>query len=142
MAKGPSQNREASSEQIIYAKVLEKCMYTGLALLLLTFGLYGSGIIRPYIPLGEVSNYWSHGVTEYLHMANIEPGWSWIEMLGYGDFLNFIPIIILAGTTVLCYLAIVPTLVRNNDKTYAILALLEVIILSVAASGVLGTGGH
>jgi hypothetical protein len=142
MPKGPSQNPQASPEQIVYATVLEKCMYAGLALLLLTFALYTLGIVRPYIPLGEVSNYWSHGVTEYLHMTDIEAGWSWIRMLRYGDFLNYVPIAILAGTTVVCYLAIVPTLVRRKDKTYAILALLEAVILSVAASGVLGTGGH
>jgi hypothetical protein len=44
--------------------------------------------------------------------------------------------------TILCYAAIVPTLLKNKDRVYAILALLEVIILSVAASGILGAGGH
>jgi hypothetical protein len=47
---------------------------------------------------------------------------------------------ILAGVTIICYAAIVPTLLKNNDKVYAILAVLEVIILSAAASGILAVG--
>jgi len=61
-------------------------------------------------------------------------------MLKYGDFINFIGIAMLAGVTILCYAAIVPTLLKNNDKVYAILAVIEVIILSAAASGILAVG--
>ena len=132
----------ASPEQMLYAKFLEKGMYLGLALLLFTFALYASGIMKPYIPLNDVSKYWPHGVNDYLHMANIKAGWSWIGMLRYGDFINFVPIAILGGITIFCFLTIVPTLFRNGDKVYAILALLEVVILTIAASGILGSGGH
>ena len=63
-------------------------------------------------------------------------------MLGYGDFLNFIGIALLAGVTICCFLVIVPLLWKNNDKIYAVLSVLEAVILGVAASGILGTGGH
>ena len=132
----------ASQEQMLYAKFLEKGMYFGLALLLVTFFLYASSIMKPYIPLNDVSKYWSHSVTEYLHIANVKAGWSWISMLQYGDFVNFIPIAILGGITIFCYLSIIPTLLRNGDKVYAILALVEAVILIIAASGILGSGGH
>jgi hypothetical protein len=131
-----------SPEQMLYAKLLEKGMYLGLALLLVTFLLYASSIMKPYIPLSDVSKYWSHSVYDYLHMANVKAGWSWINMLHYGDFVNFIPIAILGGITIFCYLSIIPTLLRNGDKVYAILALIEAVILTVAASGILGSGGH
>ncbi len=133
---------EATPEQILYAKVLEKGMYIGLIILLITFGLYAFGVMDPYIPLNKLSNYWSMNVNDYLHHANIKAGWAWVGMLKYGDFVNFIGIAILAGITILCYAAIVPTLLKNKDRAYAILAILEVIILTVAASGILGAGGH
>ncbi len=142
MAEKTKPSLEASPEQILYAKVLEKGMLIGLILLIITFSIYASGIMKPYIPRSDVSQYWSHSVTDYLHMANVKPGWSWLGMLRYSDFINFIPISILAGTTVICYLSILTTLWRNNDKVYAMLALLEAVILSVAASGILGSGGH
>jgi phosphoglycerol transferase MdoB-like AlkP superfamily enzyme len=143
MAKQPSTSYQVvSPEQFLYAKVLEKGMIIGLVLLIVTFVIYATGIIKPYIPRNEMSRYWSHNVTDYLHMAHVKAGWSWLGMLHYGDFLNFVPIAILAGTTIFCFLAIVPTLWRKNDKVYAVFAVLEAIILAVAASGILGSGGH
>ena len=132
----------ASPEQILYARILEKGMYIGLLILLITFGLYAFGVMNPYIPLDKISEYWTMNVNDYLHHANIKPGWAWTGMLEYGDFINFIGIAMLAGVTILCYAAIVPTLWKNKDKVYAVLAILEVIILTVAASGILDAGGH
>ena len=133
---------EATPEQLLYAKILERGMYLGLLILLITFGLYAFGIMDPYIPLDKISKYWSMNVNDYLHHANIKPGWAWVGMLKYGDFVNFIGIAILAGVTILCYAAIVPKLLKNKDTVYAIIAILEVIVLTVAASGILGAGGH
>ncbi|MGB6009807.1 MAG: hypothetical protein WBI57_00890 [Desulfobacterales bacterium] len=131
---------EATPEQLLYAKILERGMYLGLLVLFVTFGLYAFGIVDPYIPLDKISNYWSMNVNDYLEHAEIKAGWAWLGMLKYGDFINFIGVAILAGVTIICYAAIVPTLLKNNDKVYAILAVLEVIILSAAASGILAVG--
>ena len=131
---------EASPEQLLYARILEIGMYIGLLILFITFGLYTFGILDPYIPLDKISNYWSMNVHDYLKHAEIKAGWAWLGMIKYGDFINFIGVAILAGVTIICYAAIVPTLLKNNDKVYAILAVLEVIILSAAASGILAVG--
>jgi hypothetical protein len=132
---------EASPEQVLYARILEIGMYIGLLVLFVTFGLYAFGIVDPYIPLDKISDYWSMNVNDYLKHAEIKAGWAWLGMLKYGDFINFIGVAMLAGVTIFCYAAIVPTLLKNNDKVYAVLAVLEVIILSAAASGIL-TVGH
>ena len=115
-------------------------MYIGLLILFITFALYAFGIMDPYIPMDKISDYWKLNVHEYLEHAGIKDGWAWLGMLKYGDFVNFIGIAILAGVTIICYAAIVPTLLKNNDKVYAIFAILEVIILSAAASGILAVG--
>jgi hypothetical protein len=131
---------KATPEQVLYAKILEKGMYFGLLILFITFGLYVFGILDPYIPLGKISEYWSYNVHDYLEHAEIKAGWAWLGMLKYGDFINFIGVAILAGVTIICYAAIVPTLLKSKDVVYAILAVLEVIILSAAASGLLAVG--
>ena len=74
------------------------------------------------------------------YTTNIKPGWSWLGMLGYGDFINFVGVAILAGVTIICYLAIIPIFLKTNDKVYAFLALLEVVILCLAASSILAVG--
>jgi len=133
---------KAGPEQLVYAGILEKGMFFGLLILLITFGIYVFGVIDPYLPHAEVPRYWSLSVSDYLHHTNIPAGWAWINLVGYGDFLNFVGIAILAGVSIICYISIVPLLWKNDDKIYAILAVAEVIVLTVAASGILGSAGH
>jgi hypothetical protein len=143
-AKAP----EDQAEQLLYARVLEIGMYTGLAILFITFALYVSGLLAPAVPLDQVSSYWHLGVHEYLEVVNHEylqledppTGWAWLTLLGKGDFLNFIGIAMLAGITIICYLAIVPALLRKKDKAYLTMALLEAFVLTLAASGILVVG--
>ena len=51
-----------TEEQLLYAKILQWGMLIGLACLLLTFAVYVLGIMKPYIPLDEVSQYWGQSV--------------------------------------------------------------------------------
>jgi hypothetical protein len=140
--------QETQSEQLLYARVLEIGMYIGLVILFITFGLYVSGILEPVVPLDQISSYWNQGVHEYLeavnrdhlHMEHPPTGWAWVTMLGKGDFLNFVGIAILGGITIICYLVIVPALLRKKDFAYLAMTLLEVLVLSLAASGVLVVG--
>lgn len=131
---------KATPEQLLYARILEKGMYLGLLILFITYVLYVFGIMDPYIPLDKISNYWSMNVHDYLEHAGIKDGWAWLGMLKYGDFINFIGVALLAGVTIICYAAIVPTLLKSKDTVYAVLAVIEVIILSAAASGILAVG--
>jgi len=144
MGENLADSVEPTPEQVRYAGILEKGMYAGLMCLFVTFALYVSGIMTPYIPLDELPRYWEmrvgHEEGEYLHEAEIPQGWGWARMLGYGDFLNFVGIAVLAGVSVLCYMAIIPLLLKQKDFVYAVLALLEVAILTVAASGIIEVG--
>jgi hypothetical protein len=140
--------QETRSEQLLYARVLEIGMYIGLAVLFITFGLYVSGVVEPVVPLDQVSSYWNQGVHEYLeavnrdhlHMEHPPTGWAWVTMLGKGDFLNFVGIAMLGGITIICYLAIVPALLRKRDYAFVAMTLIEALVLSLAASGVLVVG--
>ncbi|MFH1217723.1 MAG: DUF1634 domain-containing protein [Pseudomonadota bacterium] len=142
--------KNASAEQIFYANVLEKGMYFGLVLMFITFALYVFGIMAPVVPVDQVANYWSMPVHDYLvsinqnflHWEHLPTGWAWLKLLGHGDFLNFLPIAILAGVTIVCYFVIVPGMFARGDKAMAFIALATAIILTLAASGLIKTGGH
>ncbi|MFH2128977.1 MAG: DUF1634 domain-containing protein [bacterium] len=140
MTESKNVSLAATPEQVLYAKFLNKGMLVGLLILFITFAIYVFGLIDPYIAVGKISEYWALDVTTYLERANIPNGWGWVAMVNYADFLNFVGIAILAGITILCYAAIIPTLLKNNDKLYALLATLEVIVLASAASGLLSVG--
>jgi hypothetical protein len=134
--------QKATEEQVLYANILNKGMMIGLLCLVVTFAVYALGVLEPRIPLAKVQEYWVMPVDEYLELSGIHAGWAWTGQLGKGDMLNFAPIAFLSGLTIICYLAIVPGLLRKKDKAYVVLALLEVLVLAVAASGILGAGGH
>jgi hypothetical protein len=133
---------QASEEQLLYANILNKGMAIGLLGLIVTFIIYGAGILEPKIPLEQVQNYWVMPVSEYLQLSGIHAGWAWLGNLGHGDMLNFLPIAFLSLLTIVCYLAILPGLIRKKDTAYVVLVIVEVVVLAVAASGILGSGGH
>ena len=137
-----SQAPQTPPEQLTYANLLFYGSWGAIAILLITFAVYVSGIFESYIPINEVSQYWSMPVSQYVHEANIPIGWGWAGLLGKGDFLNFIGIVLLAGMTIVCFLVILPHYLKEKDIPYVVLIILEVLVLCLGASGLLGTGGH
>jgi hypothetical protein len=135
-------------EQRQYAAILQIGVDAGLLVLLVTFALYLSGVVDPSVPLHELPTYWGLSVHEYLEAVNAEhlhhehviTGWSWLSVVGKGDYLNFVGIALLGGITIVCFLGIIPTLLRKHDRIYAIMAGLEVVVLTLAASGLLAVG--
>jgi hypothetical protein len=140
MLKKPATPLEPGTERIRYAATLEKGMYVGLVCLLVTFALYVFGVLEPLIPFEELPRHWTKPVHEYLAETEIEAGWSWVSMLRYGDFVNFVGITILASVTVLCYVSIIPLLLKKRDFVFAVLATVEIIVLAAAASGLVAVG--
>ncbi|MEW6602001.1 MAG: hypothetical protein AB1499_13595 [Nitrospirota bacterium] len=133
---------KATEEQVLYANILNKGMLFGLIGLVVTFIIYGAGILKPLIPLDQIQNYWVMPVRDYLALSGIKTGWAWLGHLGSGDMLNLLPIAFLSLLTIICYLAILPGLLRKKDTAYVVLAILEVLVLVLAASGILKSGGH
>ena len=140
MAERTDAAPEAGRAERVYAAILRKGVYVGLACLFVSFAIYVLGIVDPHIPPEELSRYWGEPVEDYLREAGVRDGWAWVSMLGCGDFLNFIGVAVLAGVTILCYAVLVPVLLKARDRTYAVLAALEVVVLALAASGVFAAG--
>lgn len=132
----------ASPEQTAYADILFYGCWVGLGVMLITYLIYVFGILSPHVPLEQLPDYWSKPVSHYLQEAGAPTGWGWAALLGQGDFLNFLGIALLAGLSILCYLRVIPALFRKNDKVMGFIAVTEVIVLLLAASGIFGSGGH
>lgn len=132
----------ASEEQIAYANVLNIGMWTGFFILVISFIVYISGLLPTFIPIEDLPKYWGMKVYELNHTLNAPTGWGWLSMVGKGDYLNFIGIAMLAALTILCYIVIIPILIRKKDGPYVVIAIIEVLVLALAASGILKGGGH
>lgn len=142
MSDTPKHTGKASPEQVTYANMLFYGCWGGLALMAVTYLVYVSGILTPHVPLEQVAKLWSQPVGTYLEQGKVPHGWGWVALIGKGDFLNFIGIVLLAAMTILCYIPLIPAYLKRGEKTLAVLALAEIIVLAVAASGIVGGGAH
>ena len=133
---------KASEEQIIYAGILNWGMIIGFLALTAAFLLYLFGVLPTFIPIEDLPKHWGKSVHAFNQDLGAPTGWGWLSYLGKGDYLNFVGVAILAGLTIVCYLAIIPTLLRKKDKAYLVIAVAEVLVLALAASGILKGGGH
>lgn len=132
----------APAEQIAYANILFYGCWGGLALMLVTYVLYVTGIMDPYVSMDNVIKYWGLPVGQYLADNNVPTGWGWATLLSNGDFLNFLGIALLGGLTIVAYIPVTLTYFKKKDFVFAIIALLEVLVLCFAASGIVGGGAH
>jgi hypothetical protein len=140
MAEGKT--TKAAEEQIKYANILNIGMFVGLAIIVVTFIIYMLGILPSFVSPQEIPNYWRMSSKNFIHMLNAPTGWGWLAFVGKGDYLNFVGIAFLAGLTILCYLVILPILMRKKDTAYVVIAITEILVLTLAASGILKSGGH
>jgi hypothetical protein len=129
-------------EQIRYANMLFIGSWVGILLLFITYTLYLSGIISPHVDISVVPQYWNRGLHEYLEFTDSPVGWNWTKLLYKGDYMNFVGLVLLAVMTIICYIALIPAYIREKNWLYAGICILEVVILGIAASGILGSGGH
>lgn len=129
-------------EQILYADILFWGCWSGLALMVVTYFLYLSGIMSPHVPLDQITELWTQKVGYYLEKGNVPTGWGWTSLLNKGDFLNFTGIALLAGLTMVCYIPLIPAFLKKKDYLFAFIALTEVVVLFLAASGIVGGGAH
>lgn len=139
----PGKSRvEVAPEQIKYANLLLYGSWAGIAVLAVTFLLYATGIMPSYIDPAMMQQYWGMKSSAYLEAAKVPHGWGWLGMLGYGDFLSLIGVAWLGVLTVIGYLILLPAYIRKKDNIYSAIVIVEVFVLVLAASGILGSGGH
>lgn len=133
---------ETPKEQILYANILFYGCWLGIFIMIVTYFLYVLGVLEPHVPFQRITQCWSEPVGKYVEGSQIPLGWGWLSLLGKGDFLNFVGIVFLAGLTLVCFLTLIPAYVAQKRWIFAVIATVEALVLILAASGILATGGH
>ena len=134
--------REHDAEvQEIYARWLDLGTRAGFAASLVAFLVYVSGVVPAYLPLEVLPRYWGLPVGEYLRQTGAPSGWDWLSHLGGGaEYLNLACMALLGIVTMLCYMRIVPVLLRLGERVQAALAIAQIAVLLAAASGFFAGG--
>jgi hypothetical protein len=123
-------------EQRIYARWLAAGSRLSLALLASSFTLYVSGVLTPLVPVAELPHYWVMPAAQYVAATGTPTGWRWLALTGRPDIMNVLGIACVALVTPVCFARLVPEFVRQRDGTFVAIALMELWILVMAASGI------
>ena len=142
MNENQTKSIKPMSEQITYANLLFIGAWAGILLMMITYFIYVTGIISPHVDVMAITQNWGKGVDEYLKITHSPHGWGWISLLNKGDFLNFLGLVLIAVLTIICYLFLVVGYKKRKDWLYFFICVFEIAVLTLAASGILGTGGH
>jgi hypothetical protein len=129
-------------EQLNYANLLFLGAWVGIIVMIITYFLYVTGIFAPHVEFAVVVENWDKGVDEFLGVTHSPHGWGWLGLLKKGDFLNYVGLVLISVLTIICYLFLMTGYRKRKDWTYFFISLLEVAVLALAASGLLGVGGH
>jgi hypothetical protein len=128
------------ADQLRYARLLAIGTHAGLAILAILFGLYMLGIVEPHVPHARLPELWKLPAGEFLDQAGIEAGWGWTTHILRGDILTLVGIVILAFCSVPCLLAVMPIYWASGQRILFAICALEVAVIVLAASGVVGAG--
>ncbi len=112
----------------------------GLAGIIVAFVLYATEILSPKVPLAIIPQLWTLSSSDYLSAVGLDSGWTWLGMLQHGDMLNMLGIAILGLVSIICYISIIPILLRKKDYTYVGIAVSEILVLALAVSGIIHVG--
>ena len=119
-----------------YARWVDALTRVAFVLAVAGFAAYLFGRPAPFIPIEELPRLWNLPLAEYLARTGAPTGWGWLGLLGRGDYLNYLGLALFALVALVCDLAIIVPLLRRGERLLAALVAAQVVVLAVAASGV------
>jgi hypothetical protein len=124
-----------------YARWLDAASRITFAASLAAFVVYAGGLLPSFVPLEVLATLWHLPVDEYLAQTGAPAGWGWLALLRYADYLALACIALIGAVTLVCYVAILPLLLRLGERLEAALVAAQILVLLIAASGALAGGG-
>jgi len=131
---------QPGADQERYARLLAIGNNTGLAMLVVLFGIYMLGLVDPHVPHERLPEIWHLPSSDFLELARLEAGWGWTARLRHADILTLLGIVTLAFCSVPCLLAVMPLYWRARQRMLFAICGLEVAVITMAASGLLSVG--
>lgn len=106
--------------------------------LVASFYAYLSKALPSRVAPEHLGLYWDYPLDTFLERTNTPIGWEWLRHAACGELASLTGIAILASCSAPCLLAVSCVFLRRKDRIYASLCVLQVVIMTLAASGILG----
>lgn len=134
----------ADRVQLAYAKTLDFVSHAVMLLMAIGYLVYMLQLLPLTVPVETVAGNWhlsAHDLQAKLHLAS---GWSCfmdLPAMLHGDAVSYASIVFLSMATILCLATAVAVFFSEGNKLFLTIATLQVVVLLVAASGIM-TRGH
>ncbi|MFO8065209.1 MAG: hypothetical protein ACQETQ_05310 [Spirochaetota bacterium] len=135
MMNDAGQNEELERS---YGKVLHYLVLTGFVLLFLMFFLYAFGVLPAYMDAERVPEIWAMPADEAQELMGRPPFWGWVTNLHRADLLSLGSLAFLTAVTPLAFTFLLALFLKHKNVPYAAMVFVEMLILILAASGLVG----
>lgn len=133
-------NRYASDAQLVLARLYRIVTVVGLTVMAAAFVLYVSGVLETSVPAKDVASYWHLDAESYAEQTGTPVGWEFLSHLARGESLSFGSLVFMALAVIISLSIMVAVFMKKARLAYAVIVLLQTIILVVAATGIVS--GH
>ena len=124
----------------VYAKTLQILSMIFFSLIVLGYILYLAGVLPAFGSPEVVINGWHLDAQTFRESNKLPGGWTWARHLGQGDMISLGTIYLISLTSILCLPAAVVSFIREKNSIYAGFAVVEFLVLSLAALGIIPPG--
>ena len=129
-----------STEQLLYAQLLDWGARLGFVLLLVGFAVYVFGWADALVPLEQLPQLWNQPAHVFQQRTGMPAGWDWLALVHKADVANLVGIALLAGCSLPPLLGAMGLYLKRREWTLALLCAGVVVVVVLAASGLLGAG--
>ena len=130
----------ALHENRVYSRILTVSCSVGGFLMAVSFLIYVCGLIEPHVPLSDLPSLWTLPSKELGRITGITAGWEWLSYLPRSDILCFLGLIMIASATGVAYFSMLFMYLWKRNFLYAGIILLELLILTMVAAGLVIPG--
>lgn len=127
-------------EQALYARWLARGNQVALVVMLGGFAAYMAGIWSPLVHRRELAGLWHLSAREYLQRTGVPTGWGWFSQMTHSDMTALLGIALLAACSLPALAMVAASYWRRGERLACTLALLQIAVLVLAASGIIGAG--
>lgn len=121
----------------LYARILQRIVIVGSLLMLVSFVIYAFGLLPTVMEAERVPTVWHLPADEAAPLIGRPPLWHWVLAPQRADLLSLGSLTVLAATTPVGLAVLFVLFLRRRDFVYAIMVFFQLVVLLLAASGML-----
>ncbi|NTV07739.1 MAG: DUF1634 domain-containing protein [Chlorobium limicola] len=127
---------EIDKVQLVYASVLDVVSHIGMALIAAGFLIYVLKLLPLTVSIEDVAAHWHMRAADMNRILTVPSGWSWVQDPLHGDVLSYFSVVFLSMAAMICLVSVIPVFLGEKNRTYALIALLQVMVLAAAVVGI------